>query len=144
MDNTLRLLAVAAGALMLMAAQTPAPRNFALDTAREMYLMSRADPAIAQAAPVELRQARQTLRMAEKVWADGRDDGTTRALARMAVQQVEHARQVSAGANAAPNPPMLQADVREPAARPAPGQLSSALAPLARPQPQPVRLSTVR
>ena len=145
MDKNLRLLAVAGGALIVMACQSPTPRNVSLDQARRVYQTARADPWVAQQAALELKQARQTLRLAERVWADGRDDATTRALARMALQQVEHAREVGLAAEEPPPPPLMQVDNRahEGGARALPSA-RAALPPMQLSQTQPVRLAPVR
>lgn len=95
MDNNIKLLAVAGGALVVMACQSPLPRNPSLEQARFLYQTTRADPYLAELAAEELKHARRTLRAAERVWADGGDEATTRTLARMVARQVEHARSLA-------------------------------------------------
>lgn len=112
MVQTVKLLTVAAAALVVIACQSPAPHE-SLEHARSVYQLTRSDPRVAQHAEVELTLARQTLRSAERAWADTRDDSATRALARLAVRQVEQARsaaEAQADTEADEPPPLLEAN----------------------------------
>jgi hypothetical protein len=110
MDNNLKLLAVAGGALVVMACQSPAPPNVSLEQARFVYQLTRSDPYFARHAAAELQHARRTLRAAERVWSDGGDEATTRTLARMAARQVETARANALDARAAETDEALDDD----------------------------------
>lgn len=116
MDKNLKLLAVAGGALVVVACQSPTPRNPSLDHARRVYQLTRGDPWVAEHAALQLTQARQSLRAAERQWSNGGDDVTTRALARLALRQVEMARTMAGNADDVDRdksvPPLLEASQR--------------------------------
>lgn len=95
MNRNLRLLAVAGGALVFLASQSPTPRSHALDQARQAYLLTRSDPRMAEHAGEELLRARQALRAAERAWSAGGAEEEVRTLTWVALQQVEHARNVA-------------------------------------------------
>jgi hypothetical protein len=138
MENNLKLLAVAGGALVVMACQSPTAPNASLEQARFVYLLTLSDPYLAEHAATELKHARRTLRAAERVWSDGGDEATTRTLARMAARQVETARANALGTRAAEADDVLDADdevgapLREAAA---PAETMSRHVPAARVQP---------
>ena len=64
----------------------------ALEQARTAYTQAEQTPAVVANAPVQLQEANQALRRAERVWADDHDTEEVQHLAALATQRVEIAR----------------------------------------------------
>jgi outer membrane protein OmpA-like peptidoglycan-associated protein len=77
---------LAAGLLAACASTAP---SVPLEQARLAVGRASADPAVAQYAPLELRQASDALLRADRVWADQHDDAETSHLAYLASQRAE-------------------------------------------------------
>jgi outer membrane protein OmpA-like peptidoglycan-associated protein len=90
----MRTLMIALPAAALIAACGPT-RNAALDDARTAYRSAADDPMIAREAPVELQEAHEALRRAEREWEDDGDDDETNHLAYLAARRTEIARETA-------------------------------------------------
>jgi OOP family OmpA-OmpF porin len=67
----------------------------ALEQARTAYTQAQQTPEVATQAPVPLQEADQTLRRAERVWADDKDTEEVQHLAYLTTQRVEMAKTVT-------------------------------------------------
>jgi len=77
---------IAAGLLAACASTAP---SAALEQARTAVGRAGTDPAVAQYAPLELKQASDALARADRFWADERDESETNHLAYIATQRAE-------------------------------------------------------
>jgi outer membrane protein OmpA-like peptidoglycan-associated protein len=71
------------------------PGNTALDQARDRYAAAQLDPQITSLAAEELKQAGQSLRLAEQAWTDRGKNATVDHLSYMALQRVVIAQQAA-------------------------------------------------
>lgn len=89
----LTLSLIAAG--ILTACSTTPPQNPALTDARATYTTARSNPQVSQLAPLELKEAAETLDRAETALNRGDDEATINQLAYLTTQKVEIARETA-------------------------------------------------
>ena len=131
LDKNLDCWQCAGGVLIVLACQSPTPRNGSLDQARRVYAGRAADRAWRSTAAVELKQRAPDAAPGRTRWADGRDDATTAALARWPLQPGRARTRSRAAADEPPPPRVARKRTAWAPARSAAHRLRSARSPAA-------------